>query len=192
MTGDEVRQVFEVLLPKDGIERLGQQRVVIARLRKRHLGMLVRAMVIAAGTPGGAYQADVLHAYRQCKVPRVTRAAFYRWFDEPLEQCMAALAEHALAYAWAQAVDLPGPLSGVKDWCIVDSTTVTVRAALIEGFPGTGSYAAIKVHKVLSVGCGAPVQYHFSPAWKRQRVVRKKTNHRNLQAAAYVDTYALA
>src|SRR4029434_9756196 len=29
---------------------------------------------------------------------------------------------------------------------------------------GTGEYAAIKVHKVLSVGCGAPVQYHFSPA----------------------------
>jgi hypothetical protein len=34
----------------------------------------------------------------------------------------------------------------------------------MEEFPGTGGYAAIKVHKVLSVGCGAPVQYHFSPA----------------------------
>jgi hypothetical protein len=30
--------------------------------------------------------------------------------------------------------------------------------------PGTGDYAAIKVHKTYSVGCSAPVAYHFSPA----------------------------
>jgi putative transposase len=164
MTGDEVRQVFETMLPQAEIERLCQQCGVIERQRKLHLGMLVRAMVISAGTPGGAYQADILRAYLEFAVPRVTRAAFYRWFDAPLEQCMAALAEHALVYAQAQQVDLPGPLSGVKDWYIVDSTTVTVRDALMDTFPGTGDYAAIKVHKVLSVGCGAPVRYHFSPA----------------------------
>ena len=39
-----------------------------------------------------------------------------------------------------------------------------VRGALHGDFPGTGAYAAIKVHKILSVGCGAPVRYHFSPA----------------------------
>ena len=164
MTGDEVRQVFEAMLPQDVIDRLCQECGVIARQRKLHLGMLVRAMGISAGTPGGAYQADVLRAYLECEVPRVTRAAFYRWFDAPLEQCMAALAERALAYARAQAVDLPGPLSGVKDWYIVDSTTVTVRDALLEDFPGTGDDAALKVHQVLSVGCGAPVRYHCSPA----------------------------
>jgi hypothetical protein len=52
----------------------------------------------------------------------------------------------------------------VKDWSIVDSTTVRVRDAWRKEFPGTGEYAAIKVHKVLSVGCGAPVRDHFSPA----------------------------
>ncbi len=110
MTGDEVRQVFEAMLPQDEIDRLCQQCGVIERQRKLDLGMLVRAMVISAGTPGGAYQADVLRAYLECEVPRVTRAAFYRWFDAPLEPCMAALAERALAYARAQEVDLPGPL----------------------------------------------------------------------------------
>jgi putative transposase len=164
MTGDEVRTVFEQMLPQDEIDRLCQQCGVIERQRKLHLGMLVRAMVISAGTPGGAYQADVLRSYLECAVPPVTRAAFYRWFDTPLEQCMAALAERALAYAQAQQVDLPGPLSGVKDWYIVDSTTVRVRDTLIEDFRGAGAYAALKVHKVLSVGCGAPVRYHFSPA----------------------------
>jgi putative transposase len=164
MTGDEVRQVFEAMLPQEEIDHLCQQVGVVERQRKLNLGMLVRAMVISAGTPGGAYQADVLRSYLEFEVPPVARSAFYRWFDEPLEQFMAALAERALAYARAQQVDLAGPLCGVTDWYIVDATTVRVRDALRQEFPGTGHYAAIKVHKVLSVGCGAPVYYHFSPA----------------------------
>jgi hypothetical protein len=164
MTGDEVRQVFEAILPQEEIDRLCQQFGVVERQRKLNLGMFVRAMVISAGTPGGAYQADVLRSYLECEVPHVARSAFYRWFDEPLEHFMEALAERTLAYARAQQVDLSGPLCGVTDWYIVDATTVTVRDALREEFPGTGDYAAIKVHKVLSVGCGAPVRYHFSPA----------------------------
>jgi len=62
MTGEEVRQVFEAILPQHEIERLCAQFGVIARQRKLHLGMLVRAMIISAGTPGGAYQADVLRS----------------------------------------------------------------------------------------------------------------------------------
>ena len=164
MTGEDVRHMFEAMLPQDEIDRLCVQCGVIERQRKLHLGMLVRAMVISAGTPGGAYQADVLRSYLEGEVPRIARSAFYRWFDEPLERFMAALAARAVAYARAQQVDLSGPLCGVQDWYIVDSTTVRVRDALREEFPGTGEYAAIKVHKVLSVGCGAPVRYHFSPA----------------------------
>ena len=164
MTGDAVRQVFEAILPQEEIDRLCQECGVIERQRKLNLGILVRAMVISAGTPGGAYQADVLRSYLEFEVPHVARSAFYRWFDEPLERCMAALADRALAYARAQQVDLSGPLCGVTDWYIVDATTVTVRDALRKEFPGTGEYAALKVHKVLSVGCGAPVRYHFSPA----------------------------
>jgi hypothetical protein len=68
----------------------------------------------------------------------VARSAFYRWFDEPLEQFMATLADRALAYARAQQVDLTGILDGVKDWSIVDSTTIRVRDALQDEFPGAG------------------------------------------------------
>src|SRR5918995_7535913 len=138
MTGDEVRQVFEAMLPQAEIERLCAQFEVIERQRKLQLGMFVRAMVISAGTPGGAYQADILRSYLEFEVPQVARSAFYRWFDEPLERFMAALAERALAYARAQQVDLSGVLGKVKDWYIVDSTTVIVRDALREEFPGTG------------------------------------------------------
>src|SRR6266850_350890 len=164
MTGDEVRQVFEAMLPQEAIDRRCQQGGVIERQRKRNLGRFVRAMVISAGTPGGAYQADVLRSYLEFEVPKVARSAFYRWCDEPLEQCMAALADRALAYARAQQVDLSGPLCGVQDWDIVDATTVRVRDALREECPGTGDDAALKVHKGLSVGCGAPVRDHFRPA----------------------------
>jgi putative transposase len=164
MTGEAVRHVFEAMLPPDEIERLCAQCGVIERQRKLDLGMLVRAMVISAGTPGGAYQADVLRSYLEGEVPRVARSAFYRWFEEPLERFLEALADRALAYARAQPVDLSGPLAGVQAWSIVDSTTVRVRDALRKEFPGTGEYAAIKGHKVLSVGCGAPVHDHFSPA----------------------------
>jgi hypothetical protein len=82
---------------------------------------------------------------------------------------MAGLAARALAYARAQQVDVSGPLCGVTDWDIVDATTVTRRDALREAFPGTGDDAALKVHTVLSVGCGAPGRDHVSPAREPDR-----------------------
>jgi hypothetical protein len=99
-----------------------------------------------------------------CAVRRVTRAAFDRGFDAPLERFREAWAHRALASARAPHVDLPDRLSGVQDWDRVDSTPVTVRHALREAFPGTGDDAAIKVHQVLAVGGGAPVHDHVSPA----------------------------
>jgi hypothetical protein len=106
MTGEEGRQVCETRLPQDEIDRLCLQGGVIERQRQLDLGRLVRAMVISAGTPSGAYQANVLRSYLECEVPRVARSAFYRWLDEPLERVMEALAERALAYARAPQVDL--------------------------------------------------------------------------------------
>jgi hypothetical protein len=164
MTGDDVREVFEAILPQEEIDRLCMDCDVIARQRKMNLGMLVRAMVIAAGTPGGAYQADILRSSLECEVRQVARSAFSRWFDAPRERFMAALAERALAYARAQQGDLSGPLGGVNDWYSVDSTTVRVHSARHGEFPGTGESAALKGHTVLSVGCGAPGRDHFSPA----------------------------
>jgi hypothetical protein len=109
---------------------------VIERQRQLHLGMLVRAMVMAAGTPGGAYQADILRSSLACAGPWLARAAVSRWFDEPLERFMAAVAERALLYARAPRVDLTGILGGVQDWSSVDATTVHVRDALRDEAPG--------------------------------------------------------
>ena len=164
MTGEDVREVFEAILPQQDIEARCAPCGVIERQRTLHRGMVVRALVMAAGTPGGAYQAAILRSYLEFAVPRVARAAFYRWFDEPLEQCMGAWADRALAAARAQQVDLTGILGGGKDWYSVASTTVRVRDALRDECPGAGDAAALKGHKVLAGGCGASVYYHFSPA----------------------------
>jgi hypothetical protein len=76
-------QVFETMLPQDEIDGLCLQCGVIERQRKLDLGVFVRAMVISAGTPEGAYQVGIVRSYLQCEVPRVAGPAFDRWFDEP-------------------------------------------------------------------------------------------------------------
>jgi hypothetical protein len=75
MAGDEGQQVVEAMLPQAESERRCAQFEVIERQRKLQLGMLVRAMVISAGTPGGADQADVLRSDLECAVPPGGRSA---------------------------------------------------------------------------------------------------------------------
>jgi hypothetical protein len=164
MTGEDVRQGFEAILPPEAIDRCCRAWGVIERQRTRHLGRWVRALVISAGTPGGADQADILRSYLECAVPQVARSACSRWFEEPLARCMAALADPALAYARAPQVDRSGSLGVGQDWDRVDSPTVTVRDARREEVPGAGADAALTGHQGLAVGGGAPVHDHFSPA----------------------------
>lgn len=66
-----MRHVLEAILPPEEINRLGGQCGVIERQRQLNLGMLVRARVISAGTPGGAYQADIVRSSLEFEVPRV-------------------------------------------------------------------------------------------------------------------------
>jgi hypothetical protein len=87
----------------------------IERQRKLALGTSVRALVTAAGTPGGASQADVLRSSRERAGPRVARCACSRWVDAPLDQGLAALAARALADARAQPVDRAGLPGAGKD-----------------------------------------------------------------------------
>src|SRR5690606_5682045 len=42
--------------------------------------------------------------------------------------------------------------------------TVRLEDALKKEYPGTGDYAALKVHKLFSVGIGTTIDFHLSPA----------------------------
>jgi hypothetical protein len=61
----------------------------------------------------------------------VARSAFYRWFDEPLEQLMAALADQALGYARTPGNELlsclPSHLSNLHEsvHSLIDQSSTT-------------------------------------------------------------------
>jgi putative transposase len=165
LDGDDVRGVFESILPENVIQEFVHGFKFQERDRKLDAVRLVRSMVIAAGTQYGGRQADVMRLYLDSGGPRVARGAFYRWFNERLEQTMTALAASALATVQSQPVNLPPLLARhARDWHIVDSSTVKLDDALKDEYPGTGDYAALKVHKRFSVGVGTTIGYHLSPA----------------------------
>jgi len=140
-----------------------------AQLQKRqrllNATQLVRAMVIAAATGYGGRQADVMRLYFESGSPRVARGGFYAWFGEELERAMSRVARLALDFGRAQPLDLPPLLRAhARDWHVVDSETVKLHDALKNPYPGTGDYAALKVHKRFSVGVGTLYDYSLSSA----------------------------
>jgi putative transposase len=164
VTANELKEIMEAVLPASVLRKAVEAAQFEQRARKRDALKFLRAMLISAASPAGGRQADIMRAYFDSGAPEVARGSFYDWFGPPLEQVMQELAESALAYVQKQEKDLPGILAGVKDWRIVDSTTVRLHDALKAVYPGAGDYAALKLHKTLSVGCGTVIDYHLSPA----------------------------
>ena len=165
MKPTDVREVFETILPEEAL--LEAVRVSGLQFRERKLDAvrLLRAIVISASTGYGGRQADVMRLYFESGGERVVRGAFYRWFGPALESVMETVRDLALGYVARQRRDLPGWLGRhVKDWVIVDSSTVKLDDRLKGEYPGTGDYAALKVHKHFSVGVGTTIGYHLSPA----------------------------
>jgi putative transposase len=124
----------------------------------------VVALLLAGGTHEGGRQYDVLRTYLENGAPRVVRGTFYAWFTEPLLEVLSKLLQRAIDVGQRQAKLLPGILGGVSDWRVFDSTTVRLDDALVDDFPGTGEYAALKIHKEFSVGNGNLVGYEITPA----------------------------
>lgn len=165
MKATDVREVFETILPEQALHEAVRASGLQTRARKLDAVRLLRAMVIAASTGYGGRQADVMRLYLESGAKGVVRGSFYSWFGEPLEAVMGSIRERALDYVARQRCDLPGWLGReVNDWIIVDSSTIKLSDELKEEYPGTGDYAAMKVHKHYSVGIGATVDYHFSAA----------------------------
>jgi hypothetical protein len=165
MEGTDVRKIFEAVLPEEALSSVIESAGMQERQRKLQALELVRAMVLASAAGSGGRQADVLRLYLYNGARRVTRCSFYSWFTAGLETAMAAVRERALSYVATQKIDLPAKICRqVRDWHIVDSTTVQLADELKGEYPGTGDYAALKVHKRYSVGIGTTVEYHLSPA----------------------------
>lgn len=155
---------METVLPESVLRRAVDAAGFEQRERKRDALKFLRAMLASASSPAGGRQADIMRTYFENGAPRVARGSFYDWFGPALEEVMKELSKTALAYAASQPKDLPGALGCVEDWLIVDSTTVKLHDRLKDVYPGAGDYAALKLHKTLSVGHGTVIAYHLSPA----------------------------
>jgi hypothetical protein len=118
LTTGDLREVFGELLHETLIDEFAVEFGVVERERKIDIRAFVRSLVIGAETPDGGLQADALRAYLDMNVPDISRAAFYKRFDEALEKLMDALTRHAMMYAARLEVDLPGILGGVTEWYI--------------------------------------------------------------------------
>jgi len=164
MDADSLRQMLHSMLPATEINESARLLGVQLKRRKLDVPMLVRALVMAGGSPRFGFQAAVMDTYFKLEAPEVSRSAFYQWFNEPLAALTAHLGQQACAYVRQQQVHLPGPLKGVTDWRAIDSSTVKLPKELKDVLPGTGDYAALKVHREYSIGTENVVDYHVSAA----------------------------
>lgn len=155
---------MDTVFEQNRLESLARAFGVVERERALDIAELVSALVLTGGTERGGRQYDALRSYIDSGAPKVARSAFYSWFNVPLEKLLESLLVDALAAAHRVDKLLPGILGTVTDWRIVDSTTIKLDDALIAEWPGTGDYAALKVHKEWSVGLGNLVSYKVTPA----------------------------
>jgi hypothetical protein len=164
MDGTILKETLQAILPRSVIEDFAERLGVIERSRKLDIVKLVYSLVLSAGSDDSGVLAEAMKRYNTEAQKPVVRGAFYAWMDDEMAKMMERLVEEAIRVAHSLPPFLPGILGTVEDWFIFDSETVTLRPALSGIYPGSGSPAAVKVHKELSVGRGCMTDYHLSPA----------------------------
>jgi IS4 transposase len=164
MTGEQLQKLLMGVFGEELMKRLAGEYSLVQRERSLDVVRLVLALVLTGGTEESGRQYAILRNYLDSGAPQVVRGGFYAWFNQPLERLLTELLRRAQAEALKVPKLLPGLLSTVSDWRIVDSTTIKLDRALIEEWKGAGDYAALKIHKEWSVGLGNLVDYHLSPA----------------------------
>jgi hypothetical protein len=166
MDGAGLKQVMTEVLQVDDLLGFAQSYGVVEREGQLDVVGFLLALVLNGGTHEGGRQTDVLRAYLEQGYPRVERSSFYERFTDSVRRLLEALLDRAIRAGQQQAPLLPGILSGVNDWLVFDSTTVRLPRASKELCRGTGDYAALKVHKLYSIGTNNLVSYTLSPAAK--------------------------
>ena len=105
LRGEDVREIFEAILPEETLRAIIAKTHFEERSRKRDAVAFLRAMVIAAGTGYGGRQRDVARIYFGNGAKQVARGGFYAWFGPELECAMNAIARRAIAYAASLELD---------------------------------------------------------------------------------------
>lgn len=164
MDAAKLRDVVRTALPREKVLGFAREVGALRRESLIELDGLVNALVLTARTPSGGRQADVMRAYVKATGTNPVRGAFYARFNKSLESLLARLLNDALDAARRDRVLLPKAIDEVRDWIAIDSETVKLHPSLKAVYPGTGDYAAVKVHKAYSIGLHNLIDYELSPA----------------------------
>ena len=164
MKADAVEMLFREVLPYDYIRERAKALGVQQRERIFDPVRLILALVLNGGTAESGRIAAALREYTKRGGEKVARSASYRWFDKELLALLMELVERAQRYVLEMPSTLPGVLAGRRDWRAIDSSTVKLSRALKDVYPGTGDYAALKVHAEISLGVENVVAWHITPA----------------------------
>jgi hypothetical protein len=159
-----LKNVVRTALPPEKVLNFARELGALQRESVIELGWLVNSLVLTARTPSGGRQADVLRSYIQATGVEPVRGTFYARFNSELELLLEALLADALAGVQNDRILLPDAISGVRDWIAIDSETIKLHKSLKDTYPGTGDYAAVKVHKAYSIGRHNMIDYELSPA----------------------------
>ena len=125
MTGADLAALLGKIFRAERLEQLAQDYGLVERQRALDVTAFVLSLILSGGTHEGGRQYDVLRTYIESGARKVSRGAFYSWFNDPLERLLQTLLDDAVRSAAQTPPILPGILRGVSDWRIVDSTPLS-------------------------------------------------------------------
>ena len=161
---------YHALFDEDDLWAAARQAGAVERQRKMDLPALVEASVLAlSGQPGT--QTTILSHYMSLGGPPVASSSFYDRFTDEFATLMnelagrAVLAVRAVEDDDAVAAHLGRLLEHFHDVRAVDSTCMVLQKLAASWAPSTSTErpAGFKLHAVVSLRDGLPVEAHLSP-----------------------------
>lgn len=168
-TPDPIRQVLASAVEQTALEMLDPERIlalaedmrITQRKRVHHAGLVIDSLILSALQRSTDTEGRLLDAQRTYEMLGGKRsgATSFRNQVRKLGPVMARLLKRRLSAAAlrAQDTELRGRLAHFRDVLIPDGCAFKIANALSGVYAGTGSYAALKLHAIYSVGAGGCV-----------------------------------
>jgi len=161
---------YHELFKSEDLWAAARQLGAVERDRKMDVPALVESVVLAmSGLPGT--QTSAFANYIQLTGEAVAPSAFYDRFTEPFADLMADVSRRAIAAVRAvapeerEAQELSALLEHFKDVQATDSTCQLLKRFAAHWAPSTSPDrpASFKLHAIISLKDGLPVEQHVSP-----------------------------
>lgn len=161
---------YHELFDEDDLWAAARQAGAVERRRKVDLPALVEASVLALSAQAGT-QTTIMSHYMSLGGPPVAPSSFYDRFTDEFATLLNELADRAVLAVRAVedndavAARLGRLVQHFRDVNVVDSTCVVLQKLAADWAPSTSSErpAGFKLHAIVSLRDGLPVEAHLSP-----------------------------